>query len=1226
MTVGAAACSAPGGPGAASNWDWRPDAGTSSGDGSAIPQTSALTCTPAKGSLDIPARAELMSGQAATGGGAATVFTEDLFNLFKSNCGGCHVETSLGNFHVTSQTFATTVDQTVLKLVMSDDPAKYMPPAGAGGMPFSARAPSDPIAQLASLLTQWIAQGRPDELFTVTSSSTSPPSDGFMLSPQVGSALTNIGDCVPSKAMFATSSQTMDQMDAFFASATALPDTLDQTDLTTLDGATLAQVGVIAYAPGYPLWSDDSGKLRYIRVPRGQSVKFNKDKQTFDIPANTRFYKTFLKKVVDLDGSDSWRKIETRIIVARPDQTLADGTVQQTALFGTYVWNDDETSATLSKLPLRDGAPFGDSLIEYTIDEPREKTIRDGKPANLKYALENASPPLKRHYAIPGSPRCIQCHMGSPNADFVLGFLPLQVARRATDTGGVYESTGADEMTQLQRFIDYGVITGMAGPSDVVALEQSEGTRAPRNDYELQAQAYLLGNCAHCHNPRGYPSVKNPALKDALNFLPTATSGVFQFPLDRVSPLRQRGANQDVPLPYITPSLREFPVGPVTTSTWVTKWVASCASGTDDATKFLCKDRTDDSPAHLSAPWRSLLYRNVDTPFMYADDFVVFPHMPMNSAGYDCRVAPIMGDWMVSIPAARKNPEIDEDAVPGGAAAFDTNPQPYVEVLPGDDAYPMALDDATTRLAEYHASGRYGFCPDTSDIVDPAVVQAGGNNPIVPAAGAAYDPKSPTTVIQPDVGVPLRAHWVITDLTDPPGDWYPRRPDWDTVVVENMVDMTGLPTSVADKAAELQVRREVLDGVRGVTLTDELKAFVLTDRPYGLWQSNPGCDFSSVPKAGDIAASERPRWMATTAPAADAPVYMQSPALAVFNNICFNCHGPQADARGLLADAIMNMTGGTARVANFRDGLFGPVSAPGANRSRVFGPDAITAGITADDMAGRYMSWMALGGTQAKIPISILNIVATTRILGTPRSSQHLTAAGSPNMLKLAQELCSQVLPVNKNVGSPKVDDAFYRFGTLNWTDDTALIDTNFDAEMWQHLCSLGNRPVVRVPFVNQWAGNPAPVLDATRSFYWGDAYPSDAPVLDSQGRLAMGIHSDNAFPMCFQKPTNPQDLAAADAYIAAHPVGGPGGALVPYCPAALFETGTDGNPKWQFHFATDPNDSGIVTYTDANQWAIRGAINAGLSVFLYVDQLTRGNVLPKPQFNHCEQLATPAQ
>ena len=56
----------------------------------------------------------------------------------------------------------------------------------------------------------------------------------------------------------------------------------------------------------------------------------------------------------------------------------------------------------------------------------------------------------------------------------------------------------------------------------------------------------------------------------------------------------------------------------------------------------------------VAAPWRSLIYRNVDTPAAYFDDFVPFPHMPMNTAGFDCRAPRILGDWMVGLPSKRK--------------------------------------------------------------------------------------------------------------------------------------------------------------------------------------------------------------------------------------------------------------------------------------------------------------------------------------------------------------------------------------------------------------------------------------------------------------------------------------------------------------------------------------------------------------------------------------------
>ena len=34
-------------------------------------------------------------------------------------------------------------------------------------------------------------------------------------------------------------------------------------------------------------------------------------------------------------------------------------------------------------------------------------------------------------------------------------------------------------------------------------------------------------------------------------------------------------------------------------------------------------------------PWRSLIWRNVYTPFTYAEDGSIFIHMPRNVAGYD---------------------------------------------------------------------------------------------------------------------------------------------------------------------------------------------------------------------------------------------------------------------------------------------------------------------------------------------------------------------------------------------------------------------------------------------------------------------------------------------------------------------------------------------------------------------------------------------------------------
>jgi len=113
------------------------------------------TCLPARSSDPLPARTTITGGTPDGGSQAETYLTSDLYAQFKSICGGCHVESSLGNFSVTASTFPTVVDQTVYGIITSDDPSVYMPPAGSpNAMPFSQRASTDPVYQLATLLNQ----------------------------------------------------------------------------------------------------------------------------------------------------------------------------------------------------------------------------------------------------------------------------------------------------------------------------------------------------------------------------------------------------------------------------------------------------------------------------------------------------------------------------------------------------------------------------------------------------------------------------------------------------------------------------------------------------------------------------------------------------------------------------------------------------------------------------------------------------------------------------------------------------------------------------------------------------------------------------------------------------------------------------------------------------------------------------------------------------------------
>ena len=1229
-----------------------PDAAASAG-GDAVP-AAVFECRQSRAE-SLPARLVAMSSTSAAPSVSAPILVSDIFQRFTEVCGGCHGPAvdppGQGGFQIVRDSdFASLMTAQVLQHVTlsvcptnpnpanPDDP---MPPCSSpNGASYTARTDSDPVKQFAELVGEWLHAGSPSS-FTPSGAAgagdagaQTPQADGdagsagaYVMSPSQGNAMTNIGNCVPSTAMMQVNQPGGAALDAMFASLQAqpsgsaaqqigLPEHLGDTDLVSFDSAVLAQEGVIAYAPGYPLWSDDAGKLRYVRVPRGQSIHFNKATQQFEIPPNTRFYKTFMKQIIDTDNSYRYRKIETRLIVSRPDQNNADGTVTQTALFGSYKWNDDESDAVLVETPLRDGSPFADTVLLYDVDEPLAADVLSGLPTDPEEALLEAQ--AARHYAIPSSQRCVQCHMGSPSEAFVLGFTPLQINRRPVGVGGVIEATGPDELTQLQRFIDAGVITGIDSPSDVLPLELSQGSRTPRNDYELTAQGYVLGNCSHCHNPRGFPSVQNPVLVNVLNFLPGPSGGIFQFPLERYSPRIGRGLTGSTPIPYITPSLVDLP-----------KTVPDSANsnGVPGADWFV--NGLAGSVAWVDyAPWRSIIYRNVDSAFAYTDDFALFPHMPMNTPGYDARAKRILGDWMVSIPSVRKQPELVEyayqiDSTPAdniGSPVVDSSPQPYVEVLPGAPAYDDAVVAAQQRLSIFHTGtnpalplvagytpySRYADPGQTEDILDPAVLADPICHPIPVADVSLYE--NP---------LPEHPHWVTTDLTNPPGPWAPRQPNWPQVLVEQQIPaMNGGCTTV--DAQQLAYADQVAAvGLLPSATLDQVRDFVTTPVPFGLWQVQPGCDFSSVPTVQSFTGTQRPHWMDVANAPPDAPVYMQAPGASVFKMICINCHGPNADSNGRLAQNLATMTGGNALVADFRDGLFGPRGATesAGNRHAIFGSDALLVDapdasaswtqVTDDDRAARYMAWMGLGGTSVNIPVAVLQIVAITKVLDQQRTISAATL--SANMLSQAKSLCLGLLGPGDGATNPVFLAATLNPGLHGYLDaklnglNESLIPSNGDAELWLHLCSVANPPPVHVLHLGdkgELALAKVSALSAYSDMAPSAVYPPDTPVGNESGGVDPSLDADNDWPWCVDDTTA---TGGQPAWIVQN--------ALPVCPAAVNAANE----------ACRQEQPGCFGQAAANQWAVRGAINAGFAVYTYVSSIENSG--PSPDYNQCSLL-----
>jgi mono/diheme cytochrome c family protein len=690
----------------------------------------------------------------------------------------------------------------------------------------------------------------------------------------------------------------------------------------------------------------------------------------------------------------------------------------------------------------------------------------------------------------------------------------------------------------------------------------------------------------------------------------------------------------------------------------------------------------------------------------------------MNTPGYDCRVKQIMSDWMVSIPATLKNsqsseyttfqafaseltlPSCSDDSPCTGAnqscvgatattqgkcVPADDTPQPYVEVMPGSPGYDDAVTSAQARLAILHTGinpsvsttttwSYYGYCPDTSDILDPAVVADPTCHPVPtgtqgPLSGQANGSSFSFTRSLAGINdLPDHAHWVITDTTQRPGPYAPRQGTW----VQTLVQLQPEPVAQGCTDANLQAaqleQQEVtvaVDLLQSASLADvnpvggPLPLFATTPYPMGLWLKSSGCDFSSQHPVswydghpGD-AGDAQPDWLtnpavtATVAPSD--PVYAEWPGAAVFNLICVNCHGPNYDGTGRLADNLLTMTGGNTQVADLHDGLFGPVSNPGANRAsaQAFGLvlPAPWDSVSVDDRAARYMAFMGLGGTDAIIPESILQIVGNTAILGVHIvQPSGLTTA---NMLSVAKYKCLSLLFGNMDDTAIAPDihgtvqvatQPFYTpdpstDGTFLAGDDH-LLAINGDAELWMRLCSLDNPPPIRaVDFYGNLEYFVDQNLPSGEGFVSTSLFPQSAYSSAPAGPWTVGndrstgsgsvdtngVAADNLRPWCLRQSALNNPPSGGDGLPASPPP-----SWWPICPPTIDDGTTvhNGGDNLPDSLTGEPDcTNGCWSGHDADRWAVRGAINAGLAVFLYLDALTKGTTTALPGYDACHSL-----
>jgi uncharacterized repeat protein (TIGR03806 family) len=234
--------------------------------------------------------------------------------------------------------------------------------------------------------------------------------------------------------------------------------------------------GVVEYDLNTPLFSDYAAKQRYVRIPEGESVPYNAD-DIFEFPVGTVIAKTFGHDNDMSDLSKGRRMIETRILKR-----------EEKGWIGLpYVWNDEQTEATLSLT----GASVDVQWIHY-----------DGEQRQISHLVPNVND-------------CKRCHVEN---------VPIGPKARLLNGDFAYEHGKENQLAYWSRS---GLLADAPSPDEAPRLadwdDESTGS------VEERARAWLEINCAHCHSKTG------PARNSGLHLYASVTDpfqlGVYKGPV-----------------------------------------------------------------------------------------------------------------------------------------------------------------------------------------------------------------------------------------------------------------------------------------------------------------------------------------------------------------------------------------------------------------------------------------------------------------------------------------------------------------------------------------------------------------------------------------------------------------------------------------------------------------------------------------------------------------------
>lgn len=209
-------------------------------------------------------------------------------------------------------------------------------------------------------------------------------------------------------------------------------------------------LGVLPYEPISQLFTDYAHKKRFLWMPKDVKASYNSDGKILDFPTGTVLVKTFYYD--NVLPSNTTRILETRLLIKK-----ADGWV-----FGEYVWNENQTEATLQTT---------------------------GSYVDLEWMEGNVQ--KSTTYRIPSEAECFTCHKSGLNI-VPIGTKPQNLNSTFAFSDGV--------KNQLAKWVEMGYLNS-GYPADITTVVDWKDTSL---DIGLRVRSYLDINCAHCHQTGSY--------------------------------------------------------------------------------------------------------------------------------------------------------------------------------------------------------------------------------------------------------------------------------------------------------------------------------------------------------------------------------------------------------------------------------------------------------------------------------------------------------------------------------------------------------------------------------------------------------------------------------------------------------------------------------------------------------------------------------------------------